>query len=443
MTDLNEADVDTKYKGVGGGLPVPKSDVRDMRLCSPKKISNFLLYSYISFALLDVFGSLSYLMGLHSTVLLYLSYFLSAIFFSVLLYKIWAIIQIGSVRATPARAVGYLFIPYFQFYWTFRAFWGWTKSYNEVLSEADLKESRMSELLGGAASLILFALYASFFLMISIGSGIEEGIDRNVLIRCVIYLLLLQGYALVVSIIFFWKASDCANFLANKLNSGDIAPSPNRKLEVDCPECGRPLKGAIAQMIGEISVCQNCKAEFEITEGSTPVMAVAALPLSFYPILNIVGFVFGFISFVRIKKSKARLCGHRVALASTIIASITIVLSIAWISVAVLTRQKQLRLLLTNVNLKYLHSAVNQFEMETGRFPTEDEGLLALIKQPSDVEVWEPGGYLESTVIPTDSWGNDFIYELFPESGIRFVIRSCGPDGEVGTEDDLLSIEPQ
>jgi len=99
------------------------------------------------------------------------------------------------------------------------------------------------------------------------------------------------------------------------------------------------------------------------------------------------------------------------------------------------------RAVITKANLKILHAAISQFKMETGRFPTEDEGLIALIEQPSDVEIWPPGGYLESTEIPKDGWGNEFIFELFPESGKQFVIRSCGPDGEEGTEDDLLSTD--
>ncbi len=95
----------------------------------------------------------------------------------------------------------------------------------------------------------------------------------------------------------------------------------------------------------------------------------------------------------------------------------------------------------TKANLKALAAAVNQFRMDTARFPTEDEGLLALIEQPSDVQTWEPGGYLETTEIPKDGWGNEFIYELYPESGKQFVISSMGPDGEEGTDDDLLSTD--
>ena len=108
----------------------------------------------------------------------------------------------------------------------------------------------------------------------------------------------------------------------------------------------------------------------------------------------------------------------------------------------VATKIDQARETTTKANLKSLHSAVNQFKMDTSRFPSEDMGLIELIEQPTDVEeTWEPGGYLETTGLPRDGWGNEFIYELYPESGKQFVIRSMGPDEEEGTEDDLLSTD--
>lgn len=88
----------------------------------------------------------------------------------------------------------------------------------------------------------------------------------------------------------------------------------------------------------------------------------------------------------------------------------------------------------TKTNLRLLHSAVNQFYMDTNRYPSEDEGLLVLIEPPTDVENWQPGGYLETTDIPTDGWGNEFIYELYPESGKPFVIISLGADNQEGGE---------
>jgi general secretion pathway protein G len=102
------------------------------------------------------------------------------------------------------------------------------------------------------------------------------------------------------------------------------------------------------------------------------------------------------------------------------------------------------RVITTKASLKLLHNAVMQFQMDTGRFPTEEEGLTALIEQPSDVENWQPGGYLETTEIPKDGWKHDFIYERFPESGRPFVIKSLGADGEEGGEDydaDLYSTD--
>ncbi|MCK4914240.1 MAG: type II secretion system major pseudopilin GspG [Planctomycetes bacterium] len=102
------------------------------------------------------------------------------------------------------------------------------------------------------------------------------------------------------------------------------------------------------------------------------------------------------------------------------------------------------RVTTAKANLKTLHMAVKQFRMDTGRFPTEDEGLSALLEQPGDVANYEPGGYLETTGISKDSWGNEFIYERFPESGKPFVIKSYGADGEEGGEDydaDLLSTD--
>ena len=104
----------------------------------------------------------------------------------------------------------------------------------------------------------------------------------------------------------------------------------------------------------------------------------------------------------------------------------------------------QARVTTTKANLKSLHMAVNQFKMDTGRFPSEEMGLEELIEQPSDVTSWEPGGYLETTDIPKDGWGEEFIYERFPESGKAFVIKSFGADKEEGGEGydaDLLSTD--
>ena len=98
----------------------------------------------------------------------------------------------------------------------------------------------------------------------------------------------------------------------------------------------------------------------------------------------------------------------------------------------------------TKASLKILHSAVNQFKMDTNRYPTEEEGLLALIEEPSDAEGWERDGYLDTTEVPMDSWNHEFFYELDPASGKPFVIISRGADKDEGGEDldaDLFSTD--
>lgn len=102
------------------------------------------------------------------------------------------------------------------------------------------------------------------------------------------------------------------------------------------------------------------------------------------------------------------------------------------------------KVITTKNSLRGLHTAVNQFRMDTGRWPTQDEGLSVLVQQPADVKNWQPGGYLETTEVPKDAWGNEFIFELNPESGKPFVIKSLGADGQDGGENydaDLLSTD--
>jgi general secretion pathway protein G len=94
----------------------------------------------------------------------------------------------------------------------------------------------------------------------------------------------------------------------------------------------------------------------------------------------------------------------------------------------------QSKVIQTKANLKLLHTAINEFHMDSGRWPGEDEGLTVLIQQPTDVTNYPGGGYLDTTDLPKDAWGRDFVYELNPESGKAFVIKSLGADGQEGGE---------
>jgi len=88
----------------------------------------------------------------------------------------------------------------------------------------------------------------------------------------------------------------------------------------------------------------------------------------------------------------------------------------------------------TKASLKVLDDAVTLFKLDTGRFPTEEEGLKALVEKPTDVMGYSEGGYLKTKTVPKDAWGHEFIYHLNPASGQPFEVMSYGADGEEGGE---------
>jgi MFS family permease len=51
----------------------------------------------------------------------------------VFVYKAWASIQDGHVRTGPCKVLGFLFIPFFNFYWIFQAVWGFAVDFNKYV----------------------------------------------------------------------------------------------------------------------------------------------------------------------------------------------------------------------------------------------------------------------------------------------------------------------
>lgn len=81
-------------------------------------------------------------------VLGYVTTFLSAIPFYMTLYRAWKCLQPGGMaRTTPGKAVGFMFIPFFNFYWLFQAVNGLATDWNRTVNTfQDLKAApRMSQ----------------------------------------------------------------------------------------------------------------------------------------------------------------------------------------------------------------------------------------------------------------------------------------------------------
>jgi general secretion pathway protein G len=56
-----------------------------------------------------------------------------------------------------------------------------------------------------------------------------------------------------------------------------------------------------------------------------------------------------------------------------------------------------------------LDKALDQFRLDIGHYPTSEEGLQALIAQPSGEQNWA-GPYLKKGV-PADPWGRPYVYQ--------------------------------
>lgn len=75
-------------------------------------------------------------------------------------------------------------------------------------------------------------------------------------------------------------------------------------------------------------------------------------------------------------------------------------------------------------------AAVEVFRTDVGRYPTEEEGLQALVKDPGNLEGWS-GPYVRDARALSDPWNDKMIYKLNAE-GRSFYVQSLGADGKPG-----------
>ena len=87
-----------------------------------------------------------------------------------------------------------------------------------------------------------------------------------------------------------------------------------------------------------------------------------------------------------------------------------------------------------------LGTGLNMFEQDVGRYPTIDEGLQVLVRNPQ-IRNWK-GPYIQSATVPLDPWGNEYRYSYpsqLTNSEFLYDIVSAGPDGSYGNEDDVTN----
>ncbi|HEX4275349.1 MAG TPA: type II secretion system major pseudopilin GspG [Bryobacteraceae bacterium] len=84
--------------------------------------------------------------------------------------------------------------------------------------------------------------------------------------------------------------------------------------------------------------------------------------------------------------------------------------------------------------------ALGQYHLDTGSYPTTEQGLAALRTQPSGVEQWH-GPYLQKDLAP-DPWAHAYVYKFPGDHGDEPDVISYGADGQPGGTDlnaDIVS----
>jgi len=82
-------------------------------------------------------------------------------------------------------------------------------------------------------------------------------------------------------------------------------------------------------------------------------------------------------------------------------------------------------------------TALSTFELDNGRFPTNDEGLAALFNPPTGLTSTWDGPYVAKPVV-NDPWGRPYIYRCPGSHNPRsFDLLSLGEDGQEGSSDDI------
>jgi general secretion pathway protein G len=96
----------------------------------------------------------------------------------------------------------------------------------------------------------------------------------------------------------------------------------------------------------------------------------------------------------------------------------------------IMSRPEQARQVKAKQDILAVQSALDLYKLDSGMYPSTDQGLQALVTKPSSPPVprnWKSDGYLQE--VPVDPWGEPYQY-LNDDDKLR--IFSFGPKGKDG-----------
>jgi general secretion pathway protein G len=84
------------------------------------------------------------------------------------------------------------------------------------------------------------------------------------------------------------------------------------------------------------------------------------------------------------------------------------------------------------IQIQNLSTTLDLYRLDVGRYPSEDEGLEALLRPPSDAAGWN-GPYVRQEEMLTDPWGRRYAYR-YPGEHLDFDLYTLGADNAEGGE---------
>ena len=81
-----------------------------------------------------------------------------------------------------------------------------------------------------------------------------------------------------------------------------------------------------------------------------------------------------------------------------------------------------------NVQIETIASGLDLFLLDIGRYPTEEEGLKALVVAPPNLARWN-GPYLSRSSLLVDPWGRPYVYHVPGHQNAAYDLYTLGPDG--------------
>ncbi|CAG9167846.1 type II secretion system major pseudopilin GspG [Cupriavidus pampae] len=90
--------------------------------------------------------------------------------------------------------------------------------------------------------------------------------------------------------------------------------------------------------------------------------------------------------------------------------------------------------------MKSIANALDRYRLDTGRFPTTETGLAALMTNQGNVTGWD-GPYMSSEM-PADPWGKPYVYRSPGDGGKDYDLMTLGADGKpggTGEDQDVVS----